>query len=242
MNNLNIKLENINARIAQACAAAGRCADEISLVAVSKGQSADRIRQLHAAGQVAFGENYLQAALEKQAQLQDLELEWHFIGPVQSNKTRDLAGQFHWVQSVDRAKVLQRLSRQRPPGLPALNICLQVNIDREQQKSGALAEDIPQLARLALSLPRLKLRGLMALPKVTSEASDAMPGFQRLHRLYCQLREDGLALDTLSMGMSADFEQAISAGSTMIRIGTDLFGPRNQSGAIPRSLITEDVV
>lgn len=227
MNNLNIKLENINARIALACAAAGRRPDEISIVAVSKGQSADRIRQLHAAGQVAFGENYLQAALDKQAQLLDLDLEWHFIGPVQSNKTRELAGQFHWVQSVDRAKILQRLSRQRPEGLPELNICLQVNIDREEQKSGALPEEIPQLARLALSLPRLKLRGLMAIPKMACGGSDATPGFLRMHRLYCQLREDGLALDTLSMGMSADFEQAIQAGSTMVRIGSDLFGPRN---------------
>ena len=227
MNNLNIKLENINARIALACAAAGRRPDEISIVAVSKGQSADRIRQLHAAGQVAFGENYLQAALDKQAQLLDLDLEWHFIGPVQSNKTRALAGQFHWVQSVDRAKILQRLSVQRPEGLPELNICLQVNIDREEQKSGALPEEIPQLARLALSLPRLKLRGLMAIPKMASGGSDATPGFLRMHRLYCQLREDGLALDTLSMGMSADFEQAIQAGSTMVRIGSDLFGPRN---------------
>lgn len=227
MNNLNTKLENINARIARACAVAGRCPDEISIVAVSKGQSADRIRRLHAAGQVAFGENYLQAALEKQAQLHDLDLEWHFIGPVQSNKTREMAGQFHWVQSVDRAKILQRLSSQRPEGLPELNICLQVNIDREEQKSGALPEEIPQLARLALSLPRLKLRGLMAIPEIAREGSDAMPGFLRMHSLYCQLREAGLALDTLSMGMSADFEQAIHAGSTMIRIGTDLFGPRN---------------
>lgn len=227
MNNLNTKLENINARIARACAVAGRCPDEISILAVSKGQSADRIRRLHAAGQVAFGENYLQAALEKQAQLHDLDLEWHFIGPVQSNKTREMAGQFHWVQSVDRAKILQRLSSQRPEGMPELNICLQVNIDREEQKSGALPEEIPQLARLALSLPRLKLRGLMAIPEIARDGSTAIPGFLRMHSLYCQLREAGLPLDTLSMGMSADFEQAIHAGSTMIRVGTDLFGPRN---------------
>ncbi len=227
MNNLNAKLENINARIALACAAVGRCPAEISVLAVSKGQSVDKIRQLHAAGQVAFGENYLQAALEKQAQLHDLDLEWHFIGPVQSNKTRELAGQFHWVQSVDRAKILQRLSRQRPEGLPELNVCLQVNIDREEQKSGAPPEEIPQLARLALSLPRLKLRGLMAIPKVANAGSDALPGFLRMHRLFCRLRDDGLALDTLSIGMSADFEQAIQAGSTMVRIGTDLFGPRD---------------
>jgi len=227
MNDLKSKLENINSRIALSCAAAGRRTDEISIVAVSKRQSAAKIRQLHAIGQLAFGENYVQEALQKQAQLRDLDLQWHFIGPIQSNKTDDISKNFQWVQSVDRAKILERLSRQRPERLPELNICLQVNIDREKQKSGALPEDIPQLAQLALSLPHLKLRGLMAIPKAVIEPRAALPGFMRMQRLFCQLREGGCELDTLSMGMSADFEQAILAGSTMIRIGTDLFGARD---------------
>jgi pyridoxal phosphate enzyme (YggS family) len=227
MNNLNANLEKINARITKACKAAGRSPAEVSLLAVSKGQTAAGIRQLHDAGQVAFGENYVQEALAKQEELQDLAIEWHFIGPIQSNKTSDLAEHFQWVQSVDRAKILQRLSAQRPEDLPALNVCLQVNIDREEQKAGALPEHIPELARLAGSLPRLQLRGLMAIPKYTSEASDALPGFLRMQRLFFQLREDGLAVDTLSIGMSGDFEQAIQAGSTMVRIGTSLFGPRH---------------
>ncbi len=227
MNNLNAKLENISARIAMACSKAGRKADEVSILAVSKGQSHDKIRQLHAAGQAAFGENYLQEASAKQARLADLDLEWHFIGPVQSNKTGDISRQFHWVQSVDRVKILQRLSRQRTEGLPELNVCLQVNIDREEQKSGALPEEIPQLAKLALSLPGLKLRGLMAIPIAADQRSEIVPGFLRMQQLFCQLRREGLPIDTLSIGMSADFEQAIHAGSTMIRVGTALFGPRN---------------
>jgi len=229
MNDLNIKLENINARIARACSGAGRRVDEITLLAVSKGQSAGRIRQLCAAGQVAFGENYVQEALAKQAQLTDLAIEWHFIGPIQSNKTGDIARHFQWVQSADRDKILQRLSRQRPEGLPALNVCLQVNIDAEEQKSGAPPGEIPQLARLALSLPGLKLRGLMAIPKPACEGSDIPPGFLHMQQLYHRLRADGLPIDTLSIGMSADFEQAIRAGSTMVRVGTGLFGPRNRT-------------
>jgi len=227
MNDLNNKLENINARIAMACARAGRSAREISILAVSKGQSAAKIRQLHAAGQEAFGENYVQEALAKQMQLRDLDLEWHYIGPVQSNKTGEIARQFQWVQSVGRDKILRRLSRQRPGDLPALNVCLQVNIDYEEQKSGAMPEDIPQLVQLASSLPGLRLRGLMAIPKATLNASDPVPGFLRMNELFCRLRADGLDIDTLSIGMSEDFEQAIRAGSTMVRIGTALFGPRN---------------
>ena len=197
------------------------------MVAVSKGQAAGKIRPLQAAGQPAFGENYVQEALQKQAELADLNIEWHFIGPIQSNKTREIARHFHWVQSVDREKILSRLSRQRPQGHPDLNVCLQVNIDRETQKSGALPEDIPQLAQLASSLPGLKLRGLMAIPRVCSDGRGSARSFEGMFSLYRSLSESGLALDTLSMGMSADLELAIQAGSTMVRIGTALFGLRN---------------
>jgi len=228
MNDLNANLQKINARIALACKRAGRLASEISLLAVSKRQSADKVRQLHAAGQLAFGESYLQEALQKQEALKDLGLDWHFIGPVQSNKTREIARNFQWVQSVDRDKILVRLSDQRPADLPPLNVCLQVNIDRESQKSGALPEEIPQLAQLAATLPGLRLRGLMAIPRADNSGSEALRSFQGMHGLFCRLRENGLVLDTLSMGMSADLEMAIGAGSTMIRVGTDLFGRRGR--------------
>lgn len=227
MNDLNENLEKVNLRIAVACKAAQRDPGDVSLLAVSKRQSVKKIRQLHAAGQLAFGENYLQEALQKQAELGDLHLVWHFIGPIQSNKTKEIARHFQWAQSVDRDKILLRLSRQRPANLPELNVCLQVNIDREEQKSGALPEEIPQLAQLASSLPGLKLRGLMAIPRVESTDEEALHSLQSMHQLFCRLQDSGLILDTLSMGMSADLEQAIVAGSTMVRVGTDLFGPRD---------------
>jgi pyridoxal phosphate enzyme (YggS family) len=226
MNDLSANLEKINARIAAACRAAGRDPAEVALLAVSKAQPAAAVRRLHAAGQLSFGENYVREALAKQSQLQDLDIEWHFIGPIQSNKTSGIAAAFHWVQSVDRAKVLQRLSAQRPGSLPALNVCLQVNIDREQQKAGALPEEVPGLAQLALGLPRLRLRGLMAIPRLADEASGMLPSFIAMQRLFGRLRAAGMDLDTLSIGMSGDFEQAIRAGSTMVRIGTGLFGGR----------------
>ena len=226
MNDLNTKLESINSRIARACSKAGRSADTVTILAVSKGQTSDKIRQVFKAGQTAFGENYVQEAISKQTGLADLEIEWHFIGPVQSNKTGEIARHFQWVQSADRIKILHRLSRQRSEGLPALNICLQVNIDREAQKAGALPDEIPQLARLVLSMPRLRLRGLMAIPRASDRPGDMVSAFERMYRLFCQVREFGPAIDTLSIGMSSDFEQAIAAGSTMVRIGTALFGPR----------------
>jgi len=228
MNDLNTKLESINSRIARACSKAGRSADTVAILAVSKGQTAEKIRSLYHAGQSAFGENYVQEAIGKQTVLSDLEIQWHFIGPVQSNKTAEIARHFQWVQSTDRVKILQRLSRQRPEELPALNICLQVNIDHEEQKAGALPDEIPQLARLTLSLPRLRLRGLMAIPKASDRPGDMVPAFERTYRLFCQLRELGPDIDTLSIGMSSDFEQAIAAGSTMVRIGTALFGTRGE--------------
>jgi len=226
MNDLTAKLESINARIAAACAKVRRPPDSVRLLAVSKRQTVAAIRQLHAAGQVAFAENYVQEALEKYAQLQDLDLEWHFIGPVQSNKTQEIANTFNWVQSVDREKVASRLSQQRPAGMPKLNVCIQVNIDREDQKSGASPEEVLQLARLTSQLPGLALRGLMAIPRASNTPDQTVQSFLNVKRLFDQLKNECPAADTLSMGMSADLELAVLAGSTMVRVGTDLFGPR----------------
>ena len=227
MNDLNENLENVNARLIRACYRANRNPGEVRLLAVSKRQSTGKIRRLSAAGQSAFGENYVQEAVQKQAELRDLDLEWHFIGPIQSNKTRELALNFHWVHSVDREKLLHRLSNARPADLPPLNICLQVNIDREVQKSGAMPEDVADLAQLAFSLTGVRLRGLMAIPRATTRPEEATKSFRAMFALYEQLRDGGLPLDTLSMGMSADMEQAIQAGSTLVRVGTALFGPRD---------------
>jgi pyridoxal phosphate enzyme (YggS family) len=226
MNNLKDNLDNVRARIAAACDKAARSPGEIRILAVSKGHPAERIRGLHGLGQRAFGENYMQEALAKQARLQDLDLEWHFIGPLQSNKTREVAAHFAWVQSADRPKTLRRLSEQRPGNLPALNVCIQVNIDREPQKAGVLPEGAAELAGMAMDLPGLRLRGLMTIPRIGSDDYDPGDSYQRMSTLFQSLRSAGLEMDTLSMGMSADLEQAILQGSTMVRIGTDLLGPR----------------
>lgn len=226
MNNLKENLDNVHARVASACERAGRNPGEITVLVVSKQHPAERIRALHGLGQRAFGENYLQEALAKQAQLGDLDIEWHFIGPLQSNKTREVATHFDWVQSADRPKVLQRLSEQRPAGRPSLNVCIQVNIDREPQKAGVLPEAAEGLARMARQLPGLQLRGLMTIPRLGSEEHDPGDSYRRMHALFRNLQDAGSALDTLSMGMSADLEQAILHGSTMVRVGTDLLGPR----------------
>lgn len=196
------------------------------MLAVSKRHHCDRIRSFHSLGLVAFGENQLQEALNKQRDLPGLGLEWHFIGTVQSNKTRALAEHFQWVQSVDRAKVIKRLAAQRPATAGALNICLQVNIDEEPQKAGALPAEIMQLAELAQGFDQLRLRGLMAIPKLTKVVKEQHHSFKKVKQLFEQLREAGHDLDTLSMGMSADLEAAIAEGSTMVRIGTDLLGQR----------------
>jgi pyridoxal phosphate enzyme (YggS family) len=226
MNDLKNKLDKVRARIAEAGKNAGRADGEVRLLAVSKLQPEEKIRALFAAGQRDFGENYVQEALHKQPQLADLDICWHFIGPLQSNKTREVAEHFCWVQSVDREKLLQRLSGQRPKNLPALNICLQVNVDDEAQKAGAPAAAIPELARLAISLPGLRLRGLMAIPAVMANGQTDFRSLLRVAEIFNALRADGMELDTLSLGMSADLEAAIRAGSTLVRIGTDLFGPR----------------
>jgi len=226
MNNLNQNLNNIRARLACACEKAGRNPAEIAILAVSKKHSVDRIKALNLMGQASFGENYVQEALSKMVQFQDEKIEWHFIGPLQSNKTREVASHFQWVQSVDRIKILNRLAAQRPENMPDLNICIQVNIDREPQKAGVMPEDVMEMARAAAALPRLRLRGLMTIPMATSAQHDPMDSYRPMQALYLELINNGLKLDTLSMGMSGDLEPAIMCGSTMIRIGTDLFGQR----------------
>lgn len=226
MNNLKENLQNIRSRIASACESAGRNPDEIDILAVSKRHPASLIRALRALGPASFGENYVQEALGKMEQLSDAPIEWHFIGPLQSNKTRAVAEHFDWVQSADRIKVLRRLSAQRPPDLPELNICIQVNIDREPQKAGVLPEEASALAAVIRELPRLRLRGLMAIPLAASASHDPAQSYERLHSLFDELNRAGAGMDTLSAGMSADLEAAIMHGSTMVRIGTDLLGPR----------------
>ncbi|MDT8319070.1 MAG: YggS family pyridoxal phosphate-dependent enzyme [Xanthomonadales bacterium] len=226
MNNLKENLHTIRSRVARASAEAGRNPADVEILAVSKRHSSARIRALHELGQRSFGENYVQEALAKMNDLQDLAIEWHFIGPLQSNKTREVAGHFEWVQSVDRKKILRRLSDQRPENLPALNVCIQVNIDREPQKAGAMPEHAGELAQLTQDLPGLRLRGLMAIPQAAGQGHDPGSSHARMAELFAALRSVGLDMDTLSMGMSADLEQAIMHGSTLIRIGTGLFGPR----------------
>ncbi len=226
MSDLKAKLHNVRSRIESACEKAGRKPSEITVVAVSKRHPATLIRQLHTLGLCAFGENYMREAVEKQARLANLDLEWHFIGLVQSNKTRELAQHFDWVQSADREKVLKRLSEQRPESLPKLNICIQVNIDREEQKAGVLPENLEELAHFSLGLSNLRLRGLMAIPQQASAHHNPARSYEKMDDLFRSLISSGISLDTLSMGMSADLELAIMQGSTMLRIGTDLFGAR----------------
>ncbi|MDJ0654556.1 MAG: YggS family pyridoxal phosphate-dependent enzyme [Xanthomonadales bacterium] len=220
------RFESVIDRIRAAAAAADRDPEEIRLLAVSKKHPLSAIRELHAAGVRSFGENYAAEALPKIEALSDLDLEWHYIGPVQSNKTRQLAEHFHWVESIDREKILRRLANQRPEHLPPLNCCIQVRIGDEATKSGASPELATELAAMAGGLPRLRLRGLMAIPPPSDDFDVQRGYFAQLKRLYDQLRSAGLALDTLSMGMSSDLEAAIHEGATLVRIGTALFGPR----------------
>jgi len=224
------KLQAVRAEIADAAAAAGRDPGAIALLAVSKTFGADAVLEAVRAGQVAFGENYLQEALAKMAAvgaaLPDTRLEWHFIGPLQSNKTRAVASHFDWVHSVERAKIAERLSAQRPAHLPPLNVCLQVNLDAEATKSGVAPAQLPALARAIAPLPNLRLRGLMAIPEPAVGLEQQRAAFRRLRQLSEQLREDGLRLDTLSMGMSADLKAAVMEGATIVRIGSAIFGAR----------------
>ena len=226
MNESLERLKSVRQRIEKACIAAGRQPDEVSLLAVSKRQSAEKVITLNKLGVFSFGENQLREALQKQVELARLDLQWHFIGTVQSNKTRAIAEHFQWVQSVDREKILKRLSAQRPDGLEPLKVCLQVNIDREPQKAGASPEEILQLAALAAGLNNISLRGLMALPRQTTVPAEQHDSFSRVKALFEKLKNAGHDVDTLSMGMSYDLEIAIAEGSTMVRIGTDLLGKR----------------
>jgi len=233
MTTLEQRLAGVHQRIAQACLAAHRDPAGVSLLAVSKLQPAQAVRQAQQAGQQAFGENYVQEALDKMAALADLRpaLEWHLIGPLQSNKTRSVAEAFDWVHSVDRLKIAQRLSEQRPSGLPPLNICLQVNISGEASKSGLAPEELPDVARAAAALPRLRLRGLMAIPEPAQGLEAQRAPLRALRLLQQQLQAQGLDLDTLSMGMSDDLEAAVAEGSTMVRVGTAVFGARSRGAA-----------
>jgi pyridoxal phosphate enzyme (YggS family) len=218
-------LEDLKLRIARACAAAGRNENEVSLLAVSKRHSVAAIQAAKAAGLHAMGENYLQEALGKIAEC-GKGIEWHFIGHIQSNKTRAIAEHFAWVQTVASGKIAARLDSQRPEPLGPLNVCLQVDIDGDGAHGGASVADIPQLCDIVAELPRLHLRGLMAIPQPATDLDAQREPLRRLHRLYESLRDNGHNLDTLSMGMTSDLEAAILEGSTMIRIGTALFGPR----------------
>ena len=219
-------LQHVRARIATACQRAGRGVEEVTLLAVSKTFGADAVRAAAAAGQRAFGENYIQEGVEKIAALRDLGLMWHCIGPIQSNKTRLVAEHFDWVHTVDRLKIAERLSAQRPADRPPLNVCIQVNIDGGANKSGVAPGEALALARAVAALPQLKLRGLMSIPEIAPDFEAARAVHAGARTLFDQLNADGLGLDTLSMGMSDDLEAAIAAGSTMVRIGTAIFGSR----------------
>ncbi|RZL64106.1 MAG: YggS family pyridoxal phosphate-dependent enzyme [Variovorax sp.] len=222
------KLQQVQARIVTACTAAGRDPASVRLLAVSKTFPAESLREAHAAGQRAFGENYIQEGVAKIEALADLraDLEWHCIGPLQSNKTRLVAEHFDWVHSVDRLKIAQRLSEQRPAHLPPLQVCLQVNVDGGANKSGVAPDEAVALAQAVLMLPRLALRGLMAIPEPAPDFIAQRALFMRAAAVFDRIRAAGVELDTLSLGMSADLEAAVAAGSTMVRVGTAIFGGR----------------
>ena len=226
MSTIAENIAKVGVRIREAAQASQRDCATVGLLAVSKTKPAAAIRQAFAAGTRDFGENYLQEALEKQAELSDLPLTWHFIGPIQSNKTKPIAEHFAWVHSVDRLKIAQRLSDQRPAHLPPLNICLQVNVSGEASKSGCNPDELQALAQAVTQLPNLRLRGLMTIPEPTDDPSEQRAAFARLRELMQGLNLD---LDTLSMGMSHDLEAAIAEGATWVRIGTALFGARDYS-------------
>jgi len=226
MTTISKALQAVQARVQRAAMQCGRSPESIALIAVSKTVSAESLRVAYAGGQRAFGESYVQEALPKIAVLQDLALEWHFIGPLQSNKTKLVAENFAWVHSVERAKIAQRLSEQRPDALPPLNLCLQVNVSGEASKSGVAPAEVVALAQAVATLPKIKLRGLMAIPEATDDVSKQHAQFRLLRELRDALNAQGFALDTLSMGMSGDLEVAIAEGATMVRVGSAIFGAR----------------
>jgi len=231
MTTIQTNLQAVQARIAAACLSVGRATGEVRLLAVSKTFGAQAVQEAFAAGQTAFGENYIQEAVDKICRLRHLPLEWHCIGPVQSNKTRLVAENFDWVQTVDRLKIAQRLSEQRPVTLAPLQVCLQVNIDGGTTKSGVAPQDALVLATQVAALPRLRLRGLMCIPDIAINFAAECEVFARARALFDALNRQGLELDTLSMGMSADMASAIESGSTMVRVGTAIFGSRSPVGS-----------
>jgi len=216
--------------LAEACAETGRASDAIQLLAVSKTKPAEAVLELAAAGQRHFGENFVQEAIDKMAQVGRDDLIWHFIGHLQANKTRAVAEHFDWVHTVDRAKIARRLSAQRPDEAADLNVCIQVNIDQETDKSGVALSDVQALAETVVELPKLKFRGLMCIPAVREDAEAQREPFARLRGALEELKKAGVAADTLSMGMTADFAAAIREGATIVRIGTALFGARDTQG------------
>ena len=228
MATISSNIQQVRARIAQACDSARRPVQSVTLLCVSKTFGPDAVRAAHAAGERCFGENYVQEALDKIAALADLRasIEWHLIGPLQSNKTRVVAEQFDWVHSVDRLKIAQRLSEQRPAHLPPLQLCLQVNISGEASKSGLAPAEVSAVAQAVAALPRVVLRGLMAIPEPAGSLQAQRAPHRALRELLEEVRAQGLPLDTLSMGMSGDLDAAIQAGSTMVRVGTAIFGQR----------------
>lgn len=221
-------LQQVRARIVTACTAVGRDPASVHLLAVSKTFPPEAVREAYALGQTAFGENYVQEGVAKIQDLHDLRdrLQWHCIGPLQSNKTRVVAEHFDWVHSIDRLKIAERLSEQRPAHLPPLQVCLQVNVDAGANKSGVPLEEALPLARAVAALPHLRLRGIMAIPEPAPDFEAQRELFLRAAGVFVQIRKEGIALDTLSLGMSADLEAAVAAGSTMVRVGTAIFGQR----------------
>ena len=224
---IETNLQSIRLRMAKACEAAGRDPASVHLLAVSKTFAAQAVAQAHAAGQCDFGENYIQEGVEKIQVLAHLPLVWHCIGPIQSNKTRLVAEHFDWVHSVDRFKIAQRLSEQRPAALGPLQVCIQVNVDGGPTKAGVPPEQVAELAGQIAALPGLRLRGIMSIPEPAQDFASALAVHQRSLALYESLKAQGFDLDTLSLGMSADLEAAIHAGSTMVRVGSAIFGARS---------------
>ncbi|UCV28206.1 YggS family pyridoxal phosphate-dependent enzyme [Ferribacterium limneticum] len=220
-------LQAVQSRIALAAAAAGRSPDTVRLLAVSKTWPLACILEAAEAGQRAFGENYVQEGIDKIAAITGRNLEWHFIGPLQSNKSRPVAEHFDWVHSIERLKIAERLSAQRPAFLPPLQVCIQVNVSGEASKSGCAPDEAPALCKAIAALPGLRLRGLMAIPEPTDDLAAQRQPFRQLREIYEHIRAAGLPLDTLSMGMSHDLEAAIAEGATIVRIGTAIFGERN---------------
>jgi pyridoxal phosphate enzyme (YggS family) len=224
---VSANLNNVRKRLALACEAVGRVPDAVKLLAVSKTMPAQAVRDAFAAGQLAFGENYIQEGVDKIASLVDLPIEWHCIGPIQSNKTKLVAENFAWVHSIDRLKIAERLSTQRPPHLPPLQVCLQVNVDGGSNKSGVAPAELLALAQAVAKLPHLQLRGIMTIPEPTETEAATRAVHHQAKRLFDNLKSAGLTIDTLSMGMTGDLEAAVAEGSTCVRVGTAIFGARN---------------